>query len=66
MGSMGSCKALERLQNPYFRLDIMACLDPTFNPGSKPCKGWVLQIAKVPLQISFKYSEPFLAFLVNF
>jgi hypothetical protein len=25
----------------------------------------VLQIAKVPLQISFKHSEPFLAFLVN-
>ena len=29
-------------------------------------KGWVLQIEKVPLQISFKHSEPFLAFLVNF
>jgi hypothetical protein len=29
-------------------------------------KGSVLKIAKVPLQISFKQSNPFLAFLVNF
>ena len=29
-------------------------------------KGWALKIAKVPFQISFKDSEPFLAFLVNF
>ena len=29
-------------------------------------KGSVLKIAKVPLQISFKHSKPFLAFLVNF
>jgi hypothetical protein len=29
-------------------------------------KGCVVKIAKVPLQISFKHSEPFLAFLVNF
>jgi hypothetical protein len=26
----------------------------------------VLKISKVPLQISFDYSKPFLAFLVNF
>ena len=29
-------------------------------------KGWVLKIAKVPLQISFKHSKPFLALFVNF
>jgi hypothetical protein len=28
-------------------------------------KGSVLKIAKVPLQISFKYSKPFLAFIIN-
>ena len=54
-------KALERL---HTRLDLMAYLDPASNPRSKPQR-FVLQIAKVPLQLSFKYSEPFLAFLVN-
>ena len=39
------------------RPQIMAYLDPAFNSG------WVLKIAKVPLQIGFKHSEPFLAFL---
>jgi len=29
-------------------------------------KSSVLRIAKVPLQMSFKHSNPFLAFLVNF
>jgi hypothetical protein len=29
-------------------------------------KGSVLKLAKVPLQISFKHSNPFLAFLVKF
>jgi hypothetical protein len=29
-------------------------------------KGSVSKIAKVPLQISFKHSNPFLAFLLNF
>jgi hypothetical protein len=29
-------------------------------------KGSALKIAKAPLQISFKHSKPFLAFLVNF
>jgi hypothetical protein len=29
-------------------------------------KGSVLKIEKVPLQITFKHSKPFLAFLVNF
>ena len=45
----------------------MAYLDPASNPGSKPQRfSAVLEIAKVPLQISFKHSNPFLAFLVNF
>jgi hypothetical protein len=29
-------------------------------------KGSVLKLAKVPLQINFKHSNPFLAFLVKF
>jgi hypothetical protein len=40
-------------------------LDPASNPSSKP-KGSVLKLAKVPLQISFKHSNTFLAFLVKF
>ena len=40
------------------RLDLMAYLDPA-------SKGLVLKVAKVPLQISFKQSKPFLAFLAN-
>jgi hypothetical protein len=42
----------------------MAYLDPASNPESKP-QIWVIKIAKVPLQISFKHSVPFLSFLVN-
>ena len=38
-------------------------LPPILNQSHK---GWVLKIAKVPLQISFKHSEPFSEFLVNF
>ena len=44
------------------RLDIMAYLIIL----DQSHKGCVLQIAKVLLQISFKHSEPFLEFLVNF
>ena len=40
------------------RFDLMAYLDPASNPRSKPQVVW-LQTAKVPLQISFKHSEPF-------
>jgi hypothetical protein len=43
----------------------MAYLDPASNPGLKPQRLGA-KIAKVPLLISFKHSEPFLAFLVNF
>ena len=42
----------------------MAYLDPASNPRSKPQR-CVLKIAKAPLQISFKHSEPFLAFFVK-
>ena len=54
-------KALERLLGwiYWIILTLLPILDQSH-------KGWVLQIAKVPLQISFKHSEPFLAFLVNF
>jgi hypothetical protein len=43
----------------------MACLDPASNPESKPQR-FSVKIAKVPLQICFKHSNLFLAFLVNF
>ena len=43
----------------------MAYLDP-LPILDQSHKGWVLQIAKIPLQISFKHSKPFLAFLINF
>ena len=54
-------KALERLLGwiEWLILTLLPILDQSH-------EGWVLQIAKVPLQISFKLSEPFLAFLVNF
>ena len=54
-------KALERLLG--WTLGLILNLLPILDQS---LKGWVLQIAKVPLQISFKHSEPFLAFLVNF
>jgi hypothetical protein len=40
----------------------MAYLDPASNSGLKKQR---LEIAKDPLQISFNYSKPFLAYLVN-
>jgi hypothetical protein len=43
----------------------MAYLDPASNPGSKPQR-FSVEVANAPLQISFKHSKPFLAFLVNF
>ena len=57
----GYPKALERLLGwrKWLILTLLPILDWSH-------KGWVLQIANVPLQISFKYSEPFLAFIVNF
>ena len=54
-------KALERLLGwiYWLMLTLLPILDQRH-------KDWVLQIAKVLLQISFKHSEPCLAFLVNF
>ena len=54
-------KALERLLGWIYWL-ILTLL-PILDQSHKGC---VLKIAKVPLQISFKNSNPFLAFLVNF
>ena len=53
-------KALERLLGwiKWLILTLLPILDQNH-------KGCALKIAKVPLQISFKHSEPFLAFLVN-
>ena len=44
------------------RLDVMAYL-PILDQNHKDS---VLKIEKVPLQISFKHSKPFLTLLVNF
>jgi hypothetical protein len=43
----------------------MAYLDPASNLGSKLQRFSVKNI-KVPFQISFKHSKPFLVFLINF
>ena len=58
--STGS-KALERLLG-WIQWLILTLLPILYQRH----KGWLLEIAKVPLQISFKHSESFLAFLVNF
>jgi hypothetical protein len=49
-------KALERLLGWIY---IMAYVDPASNPETKP-SGWLLKMAKVILQITFKHSKPFL------
>ena len=52
------------LSREITRLDIIAYLDPSSNPGSKPQR-FSVKIAKVQIQISFRHSKIFLAFLVN-